>query len=763
MKKYFLLLIMWMFVSMSFAQYPTVTIQQIQEVPLANLQADNDSSLYHGDTVIVYGTIMMDGRVEDPANPGGPLVRNATPGGHHNLWIQSGTGPWSGLDLFHLNGETTPTSPIDMLDLVAGDSVKVTGFIEEFAGHETEIMPISIELLPQPGKPIKPVVRSVGDFNDANKDDNRVTGEQWEGMYVEFHNLSVVNIVSGRFIDMQDANGNVIQLSDRFRAFQIAGQGGNFQTPPLGAVYDTVRGVIAHGRADQDGYQLYPFRAEDLVLGQIVPPTVTNIRPNPVTPAETQDINVSATITDNGTIVSAKLYYGIGASTQPGSYFEVPMTSSGGSTFTGTIPNTAFSNGDVVVFYVEATDDDTLSIVAPNVPNGSDPRFVVVDNDGPSIKNVQFSPFEAGNSSYDGVEVTLTGIVTASSKPGDLGFVYIQQPGEDKWAGLPLLENPALSNLDRGDLVEVTGTITEQFANEFQLSNWTAMEVSTVSVQSSGNQVPTAVVVNPNDFYRNTSTQTFPDPALTEPYEAMLVQFAGPLYVANKLPDASPSNPTTNFGEWMIGNDPFDISGCRVLAGRRDSRNFASLAFPALNDSFYLTNAGIVDTNFVKDVYIVETGDTLCGLIGIMAYSFGEYKLFPRNGDDIPSVEDNSGTLRPALSGQNFPFPGGLGNAGCANADYIALDVLPEFAGSEVKVYPNPGRYYLNVDFDLMAPQNGVIELRDLMGRAVMSETFNGVSGSVRLNTERLLPGTYVVVVRTKNAIIAQNKVLIAR
>lgn len=762
MKKYFLLLMMGMCMSMAFAQFPTVTIQQIQEVPLANLQADNDSSLLHGDTVIVYGTIMMDGRVDDPANPG-TLVRNATPGGHHNLWIQSGYGPWSGLDVFHLNGETTPTTPIDMLDLVAGDSVKITGFIAEFAGHESEIMPISVELLPQPGQPIRPIVRSVGEFNDANKDDNRITGEQWEGMYVEFHNLQVVNIVQGRFIDMADSAGNVIQLSDRFRAFQIPGQGGAFMTPTIGTVYDTVRGVIAHGRADDDGYQLYPFLSEDLVVGQVVPPTITNIRPNPVTPASSDDINVSATITDNGSILSATLYYAVGANTQVGSYFDVPMTSSGGSTYSATIPNTAFSNGDVVVFYIEALDDDSLSITIPNVGNNIDPLFVLVDDAGPSIKNVQFSPFDAGRSSYDGLSVTLKGVVTASSQPGDLGFVYIQQPGEDKWAGLPLLENPSLSNLNRGDLVEVTGTITEQFDGQSALGGWTAMEVSTVNVESSGNQVPAAVVVNPNDFYRNRDTQTFPDPSLTEPYEGMLVKFAGPLYVSNARPDANAGSNLPNFGEWQIGNDPFDVAGCRVLAGRRDSRNFSSLSFAVLNDSFYLTNQGIVDTNFVKDVYVVSTGDTLCGLVGIMAYSFSEYKLFPRNNDDVPSVSDNGGNVVPALSGLNFPFPGGLKNADCANAEYIALEVTPEFEGSDVKVYPNPGSDYFNVDYDLTSPQAGVIEMRDMMGRAVLTESFNGVSGSLRLSTERLVPGTYIVVVRTKNAIIAQNKVLIAR
>ncbi|MCI4671107.1 MAG: T9SS type A sorting domain-containing protein [Bacteroidia bacterium] len=757
MKKLFLLIFMGGLMGIAFAQFPTVTIQQIQEVPMAQLMTDVDTSLLLGDTVIVYGTVTMDGRVEDPQNPG-QFIRNAAPGPHHNIWIQSGTGPWSGLDVFHLNGETTPTSPLDMLDLVAGDSVKITGFIEEFADHETEIMPLSVELLGTANQPITPIVLTVGTFNDANKDDNRLTGEQWEGMYVEFQNLTVVNIVAGRFIDFQDANGDVIQLSDRFVAFQNPGQGGAFQTPAIGAVFDTVRGVIAHGRADQDGYQLYPFKSSDLVLGQIVPPTITNIRPNPLTPSETQDINVSATITDNGSIISAKLFYGIGASTAPGSYFEVPMTNTGGTTYTGTIPNTAFSNGDIVVFYVEALDNDSLEIVSPDVPDGSDPRFVIVDNNGASIRNVQFTPFENGASSYDGSDVTVTGIVTSSSKPGDMGYVYIQQPGENQWAGLPLRGSTALLDLNRGDEVTVTGSITERFNDEFQLRNWTVMEVNTVTVNSSNNTLPEPVVVNPNNFYRNVSTQTFPDFTLTEPYEAMLVKFEGPLYVADAKPDGDPG-----FAEWYIGTDPFDVIGCRVQTGRQEDRNFSSLSFSLINDSLYLTEDGIVDTTLSLRPTLVSTGDTLCSLIGIMSFGFSEWKLIPRNNDDLPSVTDNTGELRLAISGANYPFPNGLKNADCANAYFIGLDVLPAFEGSEVKVYPNPSQYYMNVDFDLTSAQNGVVELRDMMGRAVLSERFNGISGSVRLNTENLTPGSYVVVVRNASEIIAQNKVLIAR
>lgn len=722
----------------AFAQYPTVTIRQIQEVDSASLAMNMDASPLLGDTVIVYGTVMMDGRVEDSQNPGS-FIRNATPGNHHNIWIQDGSGPWSGLDVFHLNGETSagPTTPIDMLDLVAGDSIKVTGVIEEF-NAESEIFPLTVEIVGT-GKKITPIARTVGEFNDANKVYNAVTGEQWEGMYVEFTNLTVIGVTAGRFIDVADANGNVINVSDRFVAQQPASQGGNFVAPAIGTVYDTLRGVITHGRPTQDGYQLFPFLESDFVKGQVVPPTIDAIARNPLSPTSSEDVNFTVSISDNGTVTSAELFYAVGASST--NFFSVSLTGSG-TTFTGAIPNTAYSSGDVVKYYVTATDNDGLTTSLPAVPGGADPFFFPVNDAGIDIVAVQFTPFENGNSAFDNETVTVTGVVTASAQPGDLGYVYIQQPGETSWAGLSLFGNPNLIDLNRGDMVEVTGAIEENFG-------LTRMAVSSVNVMSTGNELPAPVEINADNW----GSANF---QLNEEFENMLVEIknpnGGPVYVVNT---------GLGFGEFRVGNNPFDAnSGVRLLAGRQSGTNFTSINFSFITDSTYIFNDGIIDVNETP-VYILSDLDSVCSIVGMMSYSFSNYKVFPRNNDDIPSFIAPDGSWKQAYNGMNFTSD--FTRADCGESYYIGLDVTPAFEGSDVRVYPNPARYYLNVSYDLTTPQEGVVEVRDLMGRAVMSQRFNGKTGLVELNTSTLAPATYVVVIRTGDAVIAQNKVVVTK
>jgi hypothetical protein len=59
-----------------------------------------------------------------------------------------------------------------------------------------------------------------------------------------------------------------------------------------------------------------------------------------------------------------------------------------------------------------------------------------VRNNGTQIQDVQFTPFNNGNSLYRDMEVTVEGVVIASAQTsgaGDLGYVYIQQEGLIEW------------------------------------------------------------------------------------------------------------------------------------------------------------------------------------------------------------------------------------------------------------------------------------------------------------------------------------------
>ena len=157
-----------------------------------SLAACNDTANFIGDTVITFGTIVMDALVPTPGSGGTDLVPNSQAAGGRNIWLQSGTGPFSGIDLFSTGAVQDIQEGVDILDLVSGDSVKVTGIVDEFRG-ESELLPINIELIDVEA-PVAFTTVNVSDLNDENQVNKLETGEQWEGVYVEFLDVSVSEI-----------------------------------------------------------------------------------------------------------------------------------------------------------------------------------------------------------------------------------------------------------------------------------------------------------------------------------------------------------------------------------------------------------------------------------------------------------------------------------------------------------------------------------------------------------------------------------------
>jgi hypothetical protein len=464
---------------------------------------------------------------------------------------------------------------------------------------------------------------------------------------------------------------------------------------------------------------LFPFRSDDyVVVAGTAAPQISGFSRNPITPTGAQDVSVFATITDvDGTVTSANLFYAVGVSNA--TYLSVPMTASG-STYAGTIPNTAFSDGDIVKYYVGATDNDNLTAYSPNIPGGTaNPLFFAVRDNGTTIYDVQFTPFNNGNSAYSSLDVTVEGIVTASAQSGDLGYVYIQQPGQTQWAGLSLVQNSGLANLKRGDEVRVTGKIEENFG-------FTRMAVSNLSVLGENRPLPAPVVLDPALF----STYDF---AVNEAYESMVVKLKNPaankgIVVVDENADAS------QFGEYRVGSSILDpLSGCRVLAGRVTNTAFSSLNFSYVNDAQWATTDGIMNVTSC----VVVPGDTMASLTGIMHYSFNNMKLFPRNNADAE-----------LFNGTNCP--GGVSG----------IDLLP---GTELTLYPNPASSQVTLDFTFPRIVRGTVTLSDLTGRQVLRQPILGEAGRVEMSTAHLAAGAYLMTVAEQGVIIAREKLIIVQ
>lgn len=610
-------------------QYDLVTIEDIQKVSNSRLGNCDDAPSREGDTVRVRGTVVMDGNLS--------RIQGAD---SRNVWIQDGKGQWSGLDVF---GFTDETSPIDIKNLVSGDSIEVTGVIEEFEG-ETEIVPLTgnnangVQLLGQ--GTVHNQTIPLSDLNDGNQNNNLTTGERWEGAFVTIEEATVVSVdkFSGgdrvSFV-IEGQNGSRANVSDQFLVQRLPQSefDGNFQPPSVGTFVDSIKGIITHSKndcpnANGRGYEIQPFDTSHYNYGP-APPTISDISNNPLVPGANQTPTVSATITDNNGVDTAWVYYAVGEGNS--NYTKMGMNNTSGNTYEATLP--AQNNGALVKYYIEARDQDNpaMTNTIPNVPNNNAPEIYRVRNDGLSLYDIQYSPFiEApffnDQSPYNGEQVTVNGIVSASMEEGNLGNVFIQEKGRLGWAGVQLTQNTNLSNLEVGQEIEVTGTVSEEFGMT------TITNVNDITVL--GNKTPDAIDVDPTNF----STGT-PGPD-NEPYEGMLVNLSvdnGLLYVV----DTNADGPDNNFGEYRVGPDSLDPnSGTRVLAGRREGGSFSSLNVSYVNSDLWEFEGGEMNVKSQP----VSIGNSMDSLKGILVYTFGNYKILPRNNGDYYNYSDSVGS-----------------------------------------------------------------------------------------------------------------------
>lgn len=682
------------------AQFPNVTIQDIQTVSAPALANCVDTTAYLGDTVVVTGVVVT--------HPDSNALTNTT---RAQIWIRNGYGPFSGLDVIQFFDPNNN----GMASLLPGDSVQITGEVTEFGPGETEILPIeniNINILGA-GANIQPTLITACDLNNANQENQLPSGEPLEGSYVELQNVTVISVTpfsGGTRVSyvVQDVNGCVVNISDRYLVQRLpnGNPAGTFVAPAVGAQYDLIRGIVTHSPngctgSGGRGYEINPTKESDYDLNDSLScPTASNIMRNVVTPTSSQTVTVSADIEDLDGVMSATLYYAVGVSNN--SYTPVNMSLGSGSVLNGNwngdIP--AQADGAFVKYYICTSDSNSNSCCFPDVPGSFDPLFYRVRDNGTTIFDVQFVPntFSNGTSGYLDMEVTVEGVVTASAEANNLGFVFIQQENELAWAGIMCTDNPSLATLLVGDKVNITGTVRENFG-------FTRLEdVSSVATAGTGTITPLAL--DPAIF----SSYDF---ATNEAYEGMLIELTNPNGSVNVV-DNNPDAPS-NFAEWRLGNDPFDPSnGTRVLTGRVTNSAYSSLNVSFVNDVQWASTDGIMNVSPV----VVNTGDQFDWVRGVIAYTFGNMKILPRNDMD---------------------FSGGVN--------------VEDGLGHSIAAYPNPVSELFNVDYTFSTTQvNATATVYDLMGRSMKQIALSEVAGKATINMSDLTAGTYILQVSSDNA-----------
>ncbi len=274
-------------------------------------------------------------------------------------------------------------------------------------------------------------------------------------------------------------------------------------------------------------------------------------------------------------------------------------------TFSAIIPMQA--NGSIVRFYIYAEDDEGDSTTNPG--DTSSAVWIYPVRDGAlTIKDIQYTLGYSNDASpYRNYEVTISGVVVTDStdSPASPGCYYIQEK-DSAWYGMWVSDNQY--PFVKGDLVEITGTVAENFGV-------TRIEdVTSANLISSGNEFFT-VPVKTGDI--NTAGE------FGEAYESVLIEVSN-LTVTNDLPDAP-----GNYGEFSVDDGSGEL--------RVDDWSLGSprSSFPGNHYETY------------------SNGETIEKIIALGYYSFNNYKLLPRDTSDVIGHVSSIGD---AITGQPLEF-----------------------------------------------------------------------------------------------------------
>lgn len=609
------------FASAAQAQYPLVRVSDIQTVSAADLANCLDAPGHVGDTVRVQGIVITPGGLAQSASGRQIWIRDIdSQGEFHSIGVRYG-------------GGNNPTTPTDLLNVVPGDTLEITAQVQEYNGTsatsptndgETQLVPLT-DGVRNIGDgtgpaPTANLLANIGILNDAQRLNNLPTGEGWEGAFIEVQNVTVVSVnlfSSGTRVSftVADGQGNQMEVSDRFLAGRFST---GFVAPSVGDQFTSLKGVIIHSKnrcagtaSANRGYTLNPFDATHYVRGASAP-SIGGITRLPAQPCSTTPTTISATITDDGSVASAILFYAIG---ETGPYTQSPMTVTTGSIYSAAIPGQA--DGTFVRYYIRATDNLGNVTNIPNVPTAS-PTFYVSRCGGPTVRDIQYTPYADGNSGYKGTIIDgLEGVVVSSAT--DLGQVFIQDPTQTSWNGIWLFGS-ATATLNRGDRVRVSGTVEENF-------NVTRVNVAsgTVTVLSSGNPI-SSITLDPSVLSTYDFTQN-------EKYESCLVKVqmpngTDPLFVVDSNVRAAGS--TSNFGEYRLGGSLFDpANGVVVQVGNQNSTNFSTLNASYINAPRWATNLR------VAPIVVTQGQPLVTSITGVVYYGFNTLMMLPRDNPDF--------------------------------------------------------------------------------------------------------------------------------
>lgn len=621
--------------------YPKKSIMDIMTIPTDSLNAGILNSPSVGDTVIIRGIVSIPPVVDFPNDTRKIMIAGNR---NHAIYLQDEKATsFAGMPIVC----DTANVASNFIRLKKGQLIEVPIRITAFPANsklgtsQGEVIPGGIVEFIDDGisLPTPPSV-NINMFNQGkavSPNYNVVNGAQYVGMKVEFTNLTVVSAVKGTnqrtTIIVSDASGNEMYVRDQSNHYRTdAVQLGTYVAPTEGSKIKKLQGYISSNNVAGQPvpYMISPGIPEDLELDMgSAPPVITSVRSSRINafPTPIEKVPIAIGLKAGALpISSVKTYFSFDGS----SLDSVQASKENDTLWTAMIPAPkAMQNGtSLVKWFIRVADQSGLSLKAP-LGDTTGFYYRILDR-LPTIADIRERFTPNGASVYDGYIATIKGTVTASAS--DIPYtaanaprVYVQD-NSTPYSGLFIRTTSPSSIVrafPRGAKIQVSGIVRESFGVT-SIDSVITQETKLISTDGDTFQ---PIALKTTDFARK-SQGTLP----AEQWESMLVSFADVIVADSNADGAS------NFGE-------FSIVDASLYNGATESNSKMRVETD--------DGATTYGSSTASGKTALARGTTIKNIMGIMYFSFGNYKLIPRTNNDVQlgpvSIENDVITEEPDI------------------------------------------------------------------------------------------------------------------
>lgn len=721
MRKLFLCLVVGMMsIGALMAQnYKKVSVKVAATIPADSLASGSLLSPQLGDTVRITGVVTIPPVVNYPADNRQILIAGSR---NWAVFLRDTSDAEVNFSGILVVCDTNNSASL-FNRLRVGNIVEITAVITNFPSGKLGIIQAatlanSTVTFIDEGKTLPPLPKvKIADFMQGAVPGNPqlVSGGKYCNVKVEFNDLTVASLTTnaaGRStIIVSDDAGNQMYLRDQSNYFRTdALKLANFVAPLVGQKITSLKGYIT---SNNSGGQAIPFMIspgvlEDLVLDANSPPAIVSARRvlTDAFPKSTDAVPVSITLRPGK---AALKYVQLKYSINGGAMTSLDATKVSDSVYGSIIPMQPANT--LVRWKVEVSDVNNTVVKFPSADTAVF-YYRVLDR-APMIKDVREQLTASGSTAYSGYYVTLVGTVTADAtdipnKPINAPRVYIQD-SEEGYSGIYLNSTSPSSKIrafSRGDKISVRGIVRETGGTTIidSIANSDAS-----LLPDKGNKYAPKLLTTA-DYIGVRSG----NPA-GEQWENMYVEFKNVVVVDTN------ADGTANFGE-------FTIVDANLFGGATESTS----KFRVETDDGEISYA----TKPTDNKTVLQRGQGITDIKGIMIYSFGNYKLVPRKDDDV--------VLAPS------------------SVEIIDTPI----AGFTVAAYPNPMQISGAIEVTFATPSVASMKVIDAVGQVVATvPSMEFPAGAFRVNftTTGLSSGIYTCVVETINGTIQTTQLVVTK